>query len=101
MYLYPAPAILHTKCAIADAEIAVMGSSNMDMRSFGLNYEISMMTGKGEVMDNRLMLLIAKGKVRKLHLKGTRWKRCCTCICQRGSCLKQSLNPLNAGLGTL
>ena len=51
MYLYPYPKVLHSKFAIADGEIAVMGSSNMDMRSFGLNYEISLMVGKGELLD--------------------------------------------------
>ena len=51
MYRYPAPKVLHAKFALADGEIAVMGSSNMDMRSFGLNYEISMMVGAGDVLD--------------------------------------------------
>lgn len=73
MYLYPAPAILHTKCAIADAEIAVMGSSNMDMRSFGLNYEISMMTGKGEVMDN-LLALVEEYKEKSTLLTAEEWE---------------------------
>lgn len=51
MYLYPAPQVLHTKFMIADAEVALMGSSNMDPRSFGLNYEVTVMTGEGELMD--------------------------------------------------
>lgn len=51
MYLYPAPKVLHSKFAIADNDMAIMGSSNMDMRSFGLNYEISLMVGTGEVLE--------------------------------------------------
>lgn len=51
MYLYPFPKVLHSKFMIADDEVAVMGSSNMDMRSFGLNYEISLMTGEGRLLD--------------------------------------------------
>ncbi|MGO2660832.1 cardiolipin synthase [Mycetocola reblochoni] len=43
IYLYPAPYILHSKCFSIDDDVAVVGSSNMDMRSFGLNQEISMM----------------------------------------------------------
>ena len=43
IYCYPAPYILHAKHFSIDAEVAVIGSSNMDMRSFGLNSEISLM----------------------------------------------------------
>lgn len=40
---YPAPFILHAKHFSIDDEVALIGSSNMDMRSFGLNSEISLM----------------------------------------------------------
>lgn len=53
IFQYPAPAVLHSKFIIADPEgdsVAVMGSSNMDMRSFGLNYEISLMVLQGQLM---------------------------------------------------
>ncbi|HWJ68281.1 MAG TPA: cardiolipin synthase [Nocardioides sp.] len=43
IYQYPAPAILHSKHFTIDDQIAVVGSSNMDMRSFALNYEVSLM----------------------------------------------------------
>lgn len=43
IYLYPAPYILHSKHFTIDDEVAVIGSSNMDQRSFALNYEISLM----------------------------------------------------------
>ena len=45
IYQYPTPFVLHTKFMVVDPgpqALAVFGSSNMDMRSFGLNYEISM-----------------------------------------------------------
>ena len=48
--LYPAPAVLHTKCFIVDDTCAVLGSSNMDMRSFGLNYEISLLSYGGDIV---------------------------------------------------
>lgn len=51
IFLYPKPAVLHTKCFIVDDIYAVMGSSNMDMRSFGLNYEISLLTTGGDLVD--------------------------------------------------
>jgi len=41
IYLYPPPWILHSKFFSIDDDVAVVGSSNMDMRSFALNYEIS------------------------------------------------------------
>lgn len=48
IYLYPKPAVLHSKHFSIDDEVAVLGSSNMDMRSFALNYEISLMLFDGD-----------------------------------------------------
>ncbi|APT85524.1 cardiolipin synthase [Corynebacterium aquilae] len=56
IHLYPAPFILHTKFVVADPEgedpIGIVGSSNLDMRSFGLNYETSLFTARGNVTDS-------------------------------------------------
>ena len=41
IWLYPEPFVLHAKHFSVDDTVAVVGSSNMDMRSFALNYEIS------------------------------------------------------------
>jgi len=43
IWMYKAPYILHAKHFTIDDEVAVIGSSNMDMRSFQLNAEISLM----------------------------------------------------------
>ena len=43
IWLYESPTVLHAKHFTIDDEVAVIGSSNMDMRSFSLNYEISVM----------------------------------------------------------
>jgi cardiolipin synthase len=43
IFCYRAPYILHAKHFSVDDDVAVIGSSNMDMRSFGLNSEISLM----------------------------------------------------------
>ncbi|APF41915.1 cardiolipin synthase [Neomicrococcus aestuarii] len=51
IYLYEAPHVLHTKCFTVDNEVAVFGSSNMDMRSFSLNFEISMMLLGPEIVE--------------------------------------------------
>jgi len=41
--LYPEPYVLHSKHFTVDDQVAVICSSNMDLRSFALNYEISLM----------------------------------------------------------
>ena len=43
IWLYPAPYILHSKHFSIDDDVAVIGSSNMDIRSFTLNLEVSLM----------------------------------------------------------
>ena len=52
IWLYKAPTVLHSKFFTIDDQVAVIGSSNMDMRSFSLNLEISVMVhGKSFVED--------------------------------------------------
>jgi cardiolipin synthase len=43
IYRYPAPAILHAKHMSVDEQVTVLGSSNMDIRSFQLDLELSLM----------------------------------------------------------
>jgi cardiolipin synthase len=50
IHLYPAPAVLHSKHFTIDDDVAVIGSSNMDMRSFALNYEVSLMLTGGDIV---------------------------------------------------
>ena len=47
IFLYPAPYILHAKHLSIDDDIAFIGSSNMDIRSFSLNAESSLLV-RGE-----------------------------------------------------
>ncbi|MCM3613243.1 cardiolipin synthase [Microbacterium enclense] len=54
IWMYRKPYILHSKSVTIDDEVAVIGSSNMDMRSFGLNLEVSMLVrGEEFVRDMR------------------------------------------------
>ena len=53
IYMYKKPFILHSKSMSIDDEVAVIGSSNMDMRSFGLNLEISLLV-RGEEFVSQL-----------------------------------------------
>ncbi|WP_417563991.1 cardiolipin synthase [Microbacterium sp.] len=49
--LYPAPYILHAKHFSIDDDLAVIGSSNMDIRSLSLNMEISMLVRGASFVD--------------------------------------------------
>jgi cardiolipin synthase len=42
IFRYRSPVLLHSKFLCIDEDIAVIGSSNMDIRSFELNLEISL-----------------------------------------------------------
>jgi cardiolipin synthase len=53
IWLYKAPTVLHAKHFTIDDDVAVIGSSNMDMRSFSLNLEISVLV-RGERFVNAL-----------------------------------------------
>jgi len=73
IWLYPAPYVLHSKHFTIDDEVAVLGSSNMDMRSFALNYEISlMMIGSATVARMRTVEDTYREKCRLLTLE--EWK---------------------------
>lgn len=56
IYQFPEPFVLHSKFVITDPEepdlfpLCMFGSSNMDMRSFGLNYESTMLVAKGDLI---------------------------------------------------
>lgn len=43
IFLYPAPYVLHSKFVLIDDRAAVVGSSNLDIRSFALNHEINLL----------------------------------------------------------
>lgn len=69
IYLYPDPYILHAKHFTIDDDVAVIGSSNMDMRSFGLNLEVSLMVrGESFVSDMRAVEDGYRQKSRELTL---------------------------------
>lgn len=53
IWMYKKPYILHSKSMSIDEDVAVIGSSNMDMRSFGLNMEITLLV-RGEEFVSQL-----------------------------------------------
>jgi cardiolipin synthase len=48
IYLYKQPALLHSKFAIIDDDACFVGSSNMDIRSFELNQELTLTSYDGQ-----------------------------------------------------
>ncbi|AJK69794.1 phospholipase D-like domain-containing protein [Corynebacterium marinum] len=55
IHLFPAPYVLHAKFVLADPDtpgssVGTIGSSNMDIRSFGLNYESTLMITRGNLL---------------------------------------------------
>jgi len=51
IFQYPAPFILHAKHLSIDDDVAVIGSSNMDIRSFNLDLEISLLVRGRSFVD--------------------------------------------------
>lgn len=51
IWMYPGPYILHSKHLSIDDDVAVIGSSNMDIRSFNLNFEISLLVRGRSFVD--------------------------------------------------
>jgi cardiolipin synthase len=51
IFLYQSPTILHAKHFTIDDSVSVIGSSNMDMRSFSLDFEISVMIWGGTFLQ--------------------------------------------------
>ena len=74
IWLYPAPTILHSKHFTVDDEVAVVGSSNMDMRSFSLNYEVSVMVRSRAFVD-RMREIEAQYRSVSRELTLDAWRR--------------------------
>ncbi|WP_339620784.1 cardiolipin synthase [uncultured Salinibacterium sp.] len=70
IWLFPSPTVLHAKHFTIDDQVAVIGSSNMDMRSFSLNLEISVMVRGAEfIADMRELEAQYRSVSRELTLE--------------------------------
>lgn len=74
IWMYQKPYILHSKSISIDNEVAVIGSSNMDMRSFGLNLEISMLV-RGEEFVEQLREVEAEYRRMSRELTLAEWEQ--------------------------
>jgi len=74
IWLYRAPTILHSKFVIVDDAISVIGSSNIDMRSFSLNLEVSVLiAGTGVALE--LEGFFEEYKANSNQLTMEQWKK--------------------------
>jgi cardiolipin synthase len=72
IFLYRSPTVLHAKHFTIDDDVSVIGSSNMDMRSFSLNLEISVMI-RGRRFVNRLREVEASYRAASRELNLEEW----------------------------
>ena len=61
IHLYAPPHMLHSKYVVIDGELAAIGSSNMDYRSFGLNYEVMLLA------QDRDLVQLLEGNNRRIE----------------------------------
>ncbi|MBX3312176.1 MAG: cardiolipin synthase [Microbacteriaceae bacterium] len=74
IWCYEAPTILHAKHITVDNNVAVFGSSNLDMRSFALNLEISMMVWGKEFLD-QLQEIEDSYREKSTQLELSEWRK--------------------------
>jgi cardiolipin synthase len=74
IHLYREPAVLHSKHFTLDDDIAVIGSSNMDIRSFSLNSEVSMLVHGREFVD-RMRRVEDRYRANSRRLTAEEWAR--------------------------
>jgi cardiolipin synthase len=74
IFLFESPTILHAKHFTIDDDVSVIGSSNMDMRSFSLDFEISVMVWGGTFLQ-RMRAVEADYRERSRELTLEEWLR--------------------------
>lgn len=74
IYLYRAPTVLHSKHFTIDDDVAIVGSSNMDIRSFSLNMEVSVMV-HGADFVRRMRAIEASYRAASRELTLDEWVR--------------------------
>jgi cardiolipin synthase A/B len=74
IYLYRAPVLLHSKTMSVDDDIAVIGSSNMDIRSFELDLEVTLVAYDPAVVAD-LRAVEEQYLARSTELRLEEWRR--------------------------
>ena len=74
IFMFKPPHILHSKHFSIDDSVAVIGSSNMDQRSFNLNMEVSMIV-HGESFVEQLDQVVDYYRQNSRELTWEEWKK--------------------------
>jgi cardiolipin synthase len=74
VYLYKKPILLHSKFILIDDELGIVGSSNLDIRSFELDQEISLII-YGEKEAQRLQIVRDDYLARSYPIRIEKWRR--------------------------
>ncbi len=72
IHLYRSPYVLHSKFVLIDDDAAVVGSSNMDIRSFVLDHEVNLLVSSQDVVG-RLDELVADYREHSHELELEDW----------------------------
>ncbi|MGQ1838880.1 cardiolipin synthase [Kocuria turfanensis] len=72
IHLYQAPWVLHAKFVLIDDDTAVVGSSNMDIRSFVLDHEVNLLVA-GEQFVDRMDEVVAGYREHSHELQLADW----------------------------
>ncbi len=71
---YAAPTVLHAKHMTVDDTVTVVGSSNMDIRSFQLDFELTMLVSNRSFTE-RIRAVEDEYRARSQRLTAEEWSR--------------------------
>lgn len=73
IFMYHAPTVLHSKFIIIDDEVSIIGSSNMDERSFSMNMEVTMFIVDKEFAQRMYALEAERYAPNSVELDAEEW----------------------------
>lgn len=75
IYQYHSPTVLHAKFILVDDEVTVIGSSNMDERSFSMNHEVSLFIVDEEFTQRMYALEREDFRASSVPLDAEQWRQ--------------------------
>ncbi|GAA4508931.1 cardiolipin synthase [Brevibacterium yomogidense] len=93
IYQYHSPTVLHAKFILVDDEVTVIGSSNMDERSFSMNHEVTLFIVDEEFTQRMYALEREDFQVWSVPLDAEKWgnrswmRKYAENVCRLGSAL--------------
>ncbi|RBP67014.1 cardiolipin synthetase 2 [Brevibacterium sanguinis] len=74
IFMYHAPTVLHSKFLLIDDEVTIIGSSNMDERSFAMNMEVTMFIIDRDFTAQMYQLEREEYRPNSVELDAERWR---------------------------